>query len=66
MNWGKEDRMKYECLPARYSFEEGHNKFSVDKNEPPSVGYISFGRYTAYDIVMYTERETHSNESTSV
>ena len=68
--------MKYECLPTRYSFEEGHNKSPVDKNEPPSVGYINreyikTGRngvsgYTSYVLVTYKEREIRSNESTSV
>ena len=68
--------MKYECLPTRYSVEEGHHKFPVDKNEQPSVGYINreyikTGRngvsgYTTYVIVTYRERETHSDESASV
>lgn len=68
--------MKYECLPTRYSFEEGHNKFPVDKNEPPSVGYINkeyikTGRngvsgYTTHVLVTYRGRETHRNESASV
>ena len=68
--------MKYECLPTRYSFEEGHHKWPVDKNEPPSVGYINreyikTGRngvsgYTSHVLVTYKEREMRSNESTSV
>lgn len=32
--------MKRESLPTKYVFKEGHNKFPVGDNEPPSVGYI--------------------------
>ena len=51
--------MKRESLPTRYVFKEGHNKFPVGDNDPPSVGYIkniktvSGYTYTTCILVKY-------------